>query len=487
VRLAVLLLLLAGCDQIFKLTPPDEPEPTVPPRTVSVVYDRIVVENTGPTQPTNVDPETFAVTRLDGTEIPFTRTGLGTYEFTTDAATYTIDAATALGGTQVQLGGATVHLRERVLGRTMRTAPQAGTILQFDALPIADPGGKPEFNVLTTGMWAQAGIAQPTDALDYSELASFGGPLGVIESQGGDALFLLEYGSVEANLPSRRQLLGYRRDTPIVVQGGTTQILGNLMATASRHCMRVTADRAEELARLESVVPSSFAFPNADWIASAIPHEALHASGSVMLARDAAPSFIDAYDVKFENPISATTILSMGARLQRNFKLPGTELGSDLVYELRTYNAPVALQSGAACTPQQLPAGRTALVGSISVDGKAITRDDLEVSTTTTKPLDITWSTADGDVDAYTTSLIEMVAIPTPGGTGMRTVQVARISVTTTGTRASIPRSYLERGRYYFITVETNTGFPGAADGDFSTIAYPRGIGRAVSGVFKAE
>ena len=90
------LLLLAGCDKIFTLTPP---EPTVPPRTVTLTYDRLWLGNRMPQITTeSIDPETLSVTKLDGTDIPFTRTGLGTYQFTTDAAVYAISAATMFGG-----------------------------------------------------------------------------------------------------------------------------------------------------------------------------------------------------------------------------------------------------------------------------------------------------------------------------------------------------------------------------------------------------
>jgi hypothetical protein len=485
---AAWLLLLAGCDQIFKLTPPDEPEPTVPPRVVTVTYDRLVFDNSGPLPVVNVDPETFFVTRLDGSEIPSTRTGLGTYQFLTDAATYAVSAASPYGGMQFQFGGDTVHIRERVLGRIARTAPQPNTILQFDWLSVPNPTDKTAYSAFTTGTWAQASITRSNGELDYRQMTSLTGPLGIIDASKGDELFMLQYGNfVDTNQSTRFQLLGYVHSTPTIVQGGTTPIPGDIVPTGASQCMTLSAARADELARLQSVVPSSFQMPNADWSVSSVPHFESHVGGASLLAQSRGTARVAAYDAAFENPISDSTIASIGASLLRYYVVPGANTETQLTYEVRTYNEPVALVPGAACTPQDLPAGRIALVASISVDGRVLARDDLEIDADSDKPLDITWSPTEGDVDYYTTYLIEMVPIPAAASGDVNTIQVAKIGVTSTGTRAVVPRVYLERDHYYFIAVESNTGFPKAAAGDFSTIKYPRGITRAVSGVFKAD
>ena len=478
-RFAAVMLLLAGCDKIFTLTPPD---PTVPPRTVKLTYDRVWLGSGGQVTREALDPETLYVQKLDGTEIPFTRTGLGTVEFTTDVAVYAVGAATKFGGTEVQFSGADVHIRERVLGRPTRTTPVTpNTRIDFDVVPVPNPGPMTNYYVHTIGLWAQGEVPQPTSEVDYSGFNSLSGPLGVLDPAQGDELFLLENGTfidTSAVARQRDQLLGYLRRAPALVPGGSVAIAGSLIATTTSHCVRITAEPTEELDRIESVAASSFALPAADWTVSSIPHGDLDIGGTALLAQDSSTDKTTSYDVKFENPISAATIVSMGAQRLRFYTVPGAVDATTLAYEVRVYNPPIPAVAG-PCADQLLSAGRVALVDSISVNGKTISRDDQVVPD---GDLDVTWSTSNGDADMYSVYLIEMTNSP-----AMMTVPIARIGITTAATRARIRSDYLQPGHYYYLAVETHVGFPGAQAGDFATIAYPRGYSSGVSGVFLVE
>ena len=173
----------------------------------------------------------------------------------------------------------------------------------------------------------------------------------------------------------------------------------------------------------------------------------------------------------------------MGAQRLRFYIVPGANVETALAYEVRVFNPPIPA-AGGPCVDQVLPAGRVALVDSISVNNKALTGDGQKVSAD--RDLDVTWSTTDGDADVYTASLIEMTKVPVGGG-DINTVPVVRASVTSTTNRAVIRRKHLEPGRYYYVAVQTHIGFPGAQAGDFATIDYPRGASNGVSGVFLVE
>jgi len=482
VRFALLVVLLAGCDLVFRFDK-NPVEETVPSRTVTLTYDRVWLGANQQLTMEPVEPDAVRVTTRDGVAIAVTHTGPGTMEFFTDAATYVIAATTEFGSAELQHKSPTLHLRERVLGRPTRTPVPPKTNIDLTVQTVPQQSGAPQMFLHSTGLWAQGSPAAPSSTFDWATASSLNGPLGMLDPDRGDDLWVLQYGPFTDNLYLRRDLWGWLRATPKLAPGGSVAVTGSMTLIQNAHCVTVTAKRADELARIATVAPSSFSEVAGDFVLSSIPHEELHAGGGVLLVGQAGTDNVQSHEIQFENPLPGKTIVSLGARRVRRYTAPGATASMELSYETRSYLPPIT--PAAPCMSQLLVDGAVALVDAISIGGRSIRTDDQTVEAT--GDLEIEWQATSEPVDYFLVALLEVEAKQLPGSNTVSTIPTTKTAITTIDRRAILWKSLLRPGHRYYVVVQAHRGVPNARDGDFATIAYPRSISSAASGVFLVE
>ncbi len=332
-------------------------------------------------------------------------------------------------------------------GRDDRVVAPAGTNLKFMLGPDYTGGFT---QVMSTGLWTTGTDSHDSGDFDFDWLgtASISGPLGLLSADAFDQLFFAHY-SLTGNTALIDQVLA----TSVTMIGGDeTLVAGAPSAVPTTSCTSASIPFVADLASLQSVFPGTTVV--GAWRLSAMSPEIEH-HDSEFLGQGQSTTTDFIADLHYSNVFPGTTaVLEESAIDETQLTGPG---GTHYVgLYLQRYD-PVGADCPATTTPT-----RTVAIPGIPILAGSELYGDMDLALDRTQPVKIEWPTAvSGPRDR---SRVEIG----------RTTNGARVRVMAFETdllEISVDPSLFEADGYYDIFVVNGVGFPGAAAGDFETVA----------------
>jgi hypothetical protein len=234
-------------------------------------------------------------------------------------------------------------------------------------------------------------------------------------------------------------------------------------------CAHIKAPRGLELTRVGTVAEGPFEFSGTDWAIVAMPSR--DQAGLVGFLNLAQPQDTTATDfdwpmIDFHNPYPGTQLaLTSGVLYRRTFQPPTATTSIPLDIGTRGW-AP--LTTGPTCaTNFAAVLGGNAIPQTIELAGQRLDVDDRLIALTPADPV-VDWKFgANESADATALQLFEVtLAAGVP-----KLDLVLRIQTATTSVR--IDRALLTPNKRYLIRLDTDSGLPNAAVGDFGVLTYP--------------
>lgn len=492
--LLLAIALLAACDRVFGIeVRPDAPEAAdAPPdaqiyRVTGTLTRRSITNDADgkPTPPIDM-PLGGGVSAIvqfdDQTQARIEIGDDGTFAFERAAADTPYQLLLSLEGRSIEIrhSAPVLALSLRQLGRPnsdRKPVTQPTTIV----LPYFGGG-----TLATTGLWTSTvastvGVVGLYDYQDWRQSASQSGRRGLLSAAQHDVLYYLAYAKPSGVYS---EITSYLERTNLEMTDGATYDLRSPppVAAVRNACSRLTApERGAEQQRFVAAVPTFPAHAN-DWQVYAVPEPALGPIGQLSLASQTAlPPALDV-TARFANPIRGSKQLaSLGYIAARTLTYPGA-IGLPLGAGLRSYY-PIGMSLDCAANAQELRPTPLGIPGVAQLDGVALANDAVVVPVDRTRDLPLTWPLASaGPVERYDVLLFEVLEDPVSGGTTLRVIR----ELQSVEPAVSIDGSLLVAGGYYMFAVIGTFGFPGAATGDMSTIAYPYSNVVTYSGMFQA-
>jgi hypothetical protein len=439
------LLALVGCKQIFGLDNPAL-EDTASPTTVTGSLALIWVENDVETpirkeRAFTRDEVTLSVRLDDGTESAVAMNG-GSFSFTTNGHPYALRIVSPFSDRTLMLDQTNLDLVERILGHIERTPPSQPLTITLQL--TNRPSGAVLETLHTTGLWATGDIPS-TGVLDWNQLLSQSGPLGVLEASKLDAMFY--NGHVTTN---GFEQLRYVASSGVVgiTDGGTYPF--TIAPLLANRCARLDLKLASELARLRAYTPANFTTEQFDWVVYATP------------TTEFAPMVVThplAYLINSSTSVDGTLDIAYG----NPYRMPVYVVGK--AYFLRTVNGAILDASTATfapvneltcTTPISLPGDAIAIPTHIRIEGVELVIDDTPIALATANPT-VSWDLSPGKAELFSVFVRELV-----GGS-----LVVRKVISTTTSEVAIDRAVFVPDHTYNIVVVARLGLPGIATGDF--------------------
>ena len=492
---ALALLVLAGCAQLFGIdnttsaVTPDAPPPTP---MVSLSFDRLSIGATVVRAPQPLDPPLMATylvpdatdpTILDG--VPAMQSASNTWSATiatgTPAADFNLpDYPTALER-QWSFARTMYGLFGQMEHPNRQPAPSPATIRTTITLPSGYVSTE-SFQMFAIGTWAihgflaaelpapNLGATAINTTLAYDTAANHfqaitGRPLDAITS--ADAVLVLRY-------------VGNQLTGQLVAsfgQTGADTVSGAMAAVAASSALDVTIQPAMPQTRFGAVRPS-VANIAMGWDLRAAPgYLYANNNGPLLAAAALTPASAAKITQAYGNPFVArgwNAIFNWNNYEYRTVTVAGPNLPTTLYAGLQQLAEPAAALS--LTIPAPLPI-------TISLDGIALSADNLSVKLDATKPATASF-VADRPGSTYTNvQVYELVPNAPTGATSL--VYQFRYSASGFGTSYEIPPSVLQVGHYYTIRANCITGgYPAINSGDLTQRDLPFSQGYADSGVF---
>lgn len=438
----------------------------------------------------------LGVSRDDGTLEPVLVASDGTFHFGVAAAGDPYDFVLAIDGQSpknYQSRAASLEIALLGAGHVPR-APVASDVVVKAVFDNWVPGDTAVLQ--TTGLWTDTDAPFVTNPAPnqtepwafqwrWAGVTSLSGALGLLDAAQHDVLAIGAW-----HLDAAK---GYEAMTGALVHSDVTMASGtNLPFGADdapiqvpalpQRCVHVVAPRGGELARIESAVPDAYTKGQTEWALMspagdgigplaaqdlAVGRETIVGSG----AGAGAGSDAD-LTASFGAPFGGSKLLvSVAAHPIRVIHAAPADDGVALRAGTQTW-AEVDMPVGCAPSPAAAEVLPAVAVPSIpALDGVRLDTDDRAdlIHGDGAPDVTVTWTQAgSGVADEYVVNLVHV----TGDGTNAPTLETVR-SVFTTGTTARFPYADMASDGVYLVEVFARQGFPGAATGDFATIAFP--------------
>jgi hypothetical protein len=478
VRIGLVTLLVAsGCDVVYGLDRPPEPEPGTD--MVTARFVRQLLGEAGGSIVESPLEATASVVLANGAR-PEVTVEDGTYTFA-----WTRDMTYQLTFERVDRPPITYVMNTEQLVVTQRelthdgVAPAKDTLLDVRMSGI----GTPSFTaVSSTGVWtfATSGVDPTSVALDWTAPSIFltGRPR-LLEPS--DTLYCSAFDLVldGAGGLAYNALKRWSSQSIDMQDGTTTPVTCVLEEATLERCARMQIDREAELERVTSVIPASFgsssyatfvlALPTPDFGPWAAPWVVFVSGNEPVIPFDGTLH----YTIPF--PQHTPAVMSAMSRV-RNVYAQDSPKPVQLSAGTRQFYAPAEnCETSATVTDIAIP--------SPPAIGGAFVVNDGELQLSRTRPIDVSWETrTPGPVDYYLVHLYELVNDPEMGGSRL----VEKHTWVTPMQEMTIARDVFESDQEYLIAVTTVFGWSGIADGDFRPTRWPAPLstGSNYSGVF---
>lgn len=446
-RGALVLLLLAGCRQVFGLDSPqlaDAPADSLSRVTGSLALQYLVSDSLGAPQvmEQQFDPNVVMIhVTQDGTTTPVDLGADGSFAFDRTSSQYSIEVRTPVRVTTYQLAADHLDLVERLLSRLDTIAPSNGTQvkIQFSNRPssVAEYVG-------STGVYSAAPMT--SIVVDWTNQGWLGLP-GLLDASKHDRIYYVGYKAQDATT----FLISHAASAEITTApGATTNVSLDVSAVPPTKCIKYTAQAGTETARLLGVLRPGYGTPILDVLVRATPaFEMLGGLSVVSDATGATPMDVTK-TVNYGNPFP------MGTDAIMNVLVPRT-LGNSTVND----GSFLWVVAGADCsTTTMLSAASVALPTSFRLEGLELT-DDTTYALPAAASVELGWSATPEAEDAFQVQVLDVGAAKA----------VAVATYVTTQMKIEIDRQLLRPGHAYAFSIAAIRGYPNAAIGDFRATA----------------
>ena len=469
---------LAGCDWAYSLDRPPEQ-----PTTVEVTYRRIALSNLAdmPVRVPVAYPELAVRVELaDGTvlePIPDAEGKLSFQRFGEEPYRIRFTAPGEIPN-EYLLATPTLDVGIKRTVRPDAVEPADTTRLVVD-IPDADIVSDTATLLHATGVWAQRSSPGPSANrkfdLEWKREGGFLGLPGLLDASKGDRLFCSQH-EVEAS-PTYVALSEVGEvANPTMADGETTTVTCTLQPVPRDKCLRLAVGHAAENVRLKAV-STSFVDTQTLTVVLAAP-DPVHSPAGHWLANQYVSAMGDAGaldfrgDVQFAQPFpNHRVVVEARTSRTRALSLPGT--GKDLAFGLSMSRFFVVDPEDGPCTQTADTSAQIAIPSSPDIAGTGLVADETPVTIDREKRVPITWSLGPGGttdrfvVRLFEVQIVNMIPI---------FVGVQQWVTTSTDRSIDIDPDVLVAGKRYSITVETNLGIPGAAEGNMVDFVYPLAI-----------
>ena len=481
-RLVPLLALLGGCVGLYRVDPAPGSEP------VDGTFVGIVVTLGSDGNPIATDvPYPAAsvamhVRLADGTT-PEVTVGDGVFSFRRATADQAYQLAIEVAGATAVYDATAAHLDlvTRTLGRPDRVPVSGPRLIAYNNLGTL-PVGTLAVQLFTTGVWA-ADLAfeevPPGFQFDYATAGSFDGPLAELDASKGDRTYAIVLAPVTSGALSYDAVVASRVD-PVSTSAAGVRIEGAAHALALDQCVQLDAPRGGEWARISGAYPPDPAVLIADWQVGGLPLPSATLAGfidSAVLSENTATPTDEAGPIAFAKVIPGyTPVATEGLFPQYLRTAPGALTAVPVSVGTRVYKL---LADPATCTDPVALGGTIGIVGDTVLAGVTLTGDVASLPIDRSAPVPLSWSIALGGADVYTVVLFE-VSLDAIG----KTVLAYRYAIITTARATAIDPALLEAGHTYMLSTTAVIGAPGAREGDFRTLGFPREESTQVTPIF---
>jgi hypothetical protein len=476
--LAVVAVVLAGCDAVFGLTEVHPGDANDGPR-VTGHYHQLYVTNDQSFAPVVTDrtllPGTvgIAVTLDDGTQSIVDYASDGTFSFALAHAGQPYRLVTSISGlgSEYQTAAPVLRLVNLLAGRPDRM-PIFPSTVQF-AFPDAMTATSPAY-VMSTGLYTQSNTGQygPVSFDWRLSQPTSGALLGLLDAAHYDELFAVELESdtVVAGLPWTT-IKGVSRASVTQVPSGVVA-LPQPLPVSKNACLRMTSPGTAIRDRLVGAAPRAYTSYSGNWYAYMAPApDQMGTAGALWTVQCGFTGPLDlAVTAPFHDPFTGMTLLVQSTVVASyDVMVPGTTIP----YSYPTYTSMwdrAERGTPTSCSPAvTILDSKVALPSIATLDTTPLDNDGQTVALDLTRDVPITWSIATpGPVDFYGVSVHELTNL------NGKTYPVQRASLAVAGqTSAFIDRAVFVPGHWYIIAITTSLGRPNAAQGDWETITLP--------------
>jgi hypothetical protein len=487
--LVAVLLIVPGCDRIFGLTRDSQPADAasdVDPGTDTVTgrWRLIYTTNQADGSPLvaeipHPDGKLFMYREGDVVEIPMDADGSFSFKRQPGAA-YQLRRNSELDGdvtVELQSAAPHVELASRLAGRPDRVPVTQPTTLTFANNTL--PG---EHIIASTGLWTESTIVA-SNMIDWRTAASASGALGLLDASQHDRLWYLNRIELADAAANPYHAFSALASTSITIMDGVAQAvpIAPMAGLVRDQCVRVAAKRAAALQRAIAAAGGTGPLLIDDWLVQAVPAKSNGPTGTITLAFHGESTTTPTdrtTDVQYHNPFLGHQVLaSIGSLAQRVIKHPAATIGIALSFGERIYVDPLPCPMTTTVEPFQ------GYPGSVSIDGVQLgSSDGADVVIAPNEPVEMSWTLlAPGPVD-LSSALIYRVETSLDG---VKTVLTPVTRFLTTSRSVTLRAGVLSSFDYYVVRIDAIVGYPGAASGDFRTIAYPFSIATQWSRMFR--
>jgi hypothetical protein len=386
-----------------------------------------------------------------GANVPFAIDSDGRFDFVADHVPYRMLLVLDGIPTEITSSSMSLDLGIRMTHRYDAVTAAPGTVLNVKLSGVA-PGGAPY--VETTGVWR---FLIRTSGSDTDFLIAWPAGLQLLDGMAGDRAYATWFEPYEA--PN----FGITRVCPADVtmrDGMTTTMTCTLTPVPRSRCVQLVANVATEDARVANALTGQppATQTGAGWSINAVPAQDPALANRLLLAASlGTPSNVDIkedYVAPFPGHDAAA---AMTVTRLRSVKVGTASYDLGLVTDH-------VMKAPADCSIPIKLESRVAIPTAFSLDGTLLQQDGFQV-VAGASPHQVSWSVLPGgQVDYFAVSLLDL----TRGATTAYWY--------TTGTQITIDAPLLVIDHTYALRGIAVTGVPGAATGDFTTIAYPSGM-----------
>jgi hypothetical protein len=390
---------------------------------------------------------------------------------------------------EYQLAVDNITLLNRLWGRSKRMPVSAGTALHY-SLTIPSALTNPFEYVASSGIWTETGIG-PSQTLDWptAGIAAAAGPIALLDATplvNNDRAYYLIYDQQGTGPAMYTRLVYYRFDDVTMTDATVTSLPATpppFLVNADT-CILVNAPRADEITRITKAGYVDTGPAAASWVLNALPVMAMGTDVTMLVAYASGTDNYGPTPVTFGTPFGGYDLaLQLVAVAPHSLMAPGASAPITVSYGSVNYIQPLTTTS---CTQpadfKLLPELPTAPL----LDGAPL--EDGQLQLDRSRLAKLTWTTVPGGT---TTELFRADLYEVAAGTNQATTLALRATWYTTNHTVDgnpqilVDPSLLKFGKSYAIQVSDEIGYPDAASGDLTTIAYPNAIGFAWTGVLQ--
>jgi hypothetical protein len=489
VKRALLVVALAGCDNVLGLTTVagiDAPPPDGPTQLVSgdyIIYSLRNDASFAPQMvmtPVSASDVSLTVVLPDGANVPVAIGDGGAVQFQTPIGgpyeldvQRSIDSVPSIVRTSVQ----TFALRAYEPDRPGAVPAQQSTLLAFS---VTNSVTSPAAYAVIASTGIRTFQAPESGDVDHPALDWAHSGRGLPDASQFDELFYERWQKVKTGYT---QITDYLASSTTLVDGQQSVIGGPTNMLFPNLCVHVVSQRPTDsnVLRAHSL---GTAFGDG-WSISSVPMPALGGTGTLPIVQSSPGTAADDLDVLFGTPFvrDLGMMASVGISASRLLKLPTSTIAFTATDAL-AYSILFTPSVAGSCPTNMVQPDTTpiALLSSASIAGTVLAADGQQVTIDRSGPVPFAYTLTSNDYDDVIVTLFELVNVGVAPTTQTSVIAVRPYYA---ASPIAIDPSLLSKSHTYVLTVTARVGFPGARQLDYRNPVFPVAASRIWTAMFQ--